>query len=87
MKIELEISDNEIRQEVLKRLTTEISNTIFLERWGVDKNAYRKLLNEAVKSAVKQNEEAVLSRAIKIAGEYMGKRGLKKMVDGILQDE
>ena len=85
MKITIEIPDEEIRQEVFKLLTSRLANEIFTERWGKDERAYKKFLTDAVKAAVREHEDELLERAIPRAAEYMGSRGLKKLVAKITE--
>ena len=85
MKITIEIPDEEIRQEVFNLLTSRLANEIFTERWGRDERTYKKELADAVKAAVREHEDELLERAIPRAAEYMGSRGLKKLVAKITE--
>ena len=83
MKITIEIPDEDIQREVFALLVTRVAEQIFTNRWNPDERRYKELLKEAVHTAVRSNEDKLLERAIPIAGEYMGKRGLKKLMEEV----
>ena len=83
MKITIEIPDEEIRQEVFRITTQNLADAIFDERWSYDKNIFRRLLKDGVNAVLKERSDEIIDRCIPQASDYIGKKGVKKLVDMI----
>lgn len=83
MKITIEIPDEEIKSTVFDLLTKQIANEIFTDRWNSDERAYRRMLKDGLNSILKERADEIVERCIPNASEYIGKRGVKKLVDMI----
>ncbi len=81
MKININIPDEEIKQEVFTLLTRRIAEQIFTDRWNYDERAYRKILKDSVNAILKERADEIVDRCIPQASEYIGKKGVKKFVD------
>ena len=81
MKIILEVSDEEIKQEVFKLPTRRLAEEIFTDRWNYDERAYRRMLKDGVNAILKERADEIIDRCIPQAAEYIGKKGVKKFVD------
>lgn len=85
MIISIEIDDKEIMDEVMalvvKRTVDSIEKDIYGDRGSYSKHVYVDAIKDAVRETVKKNAEDIISRGVTYAGEYIGKKGLKKMID------
>ena len=85
MIINMEIDDKEIMDEVMalviKRAVDNIEQDIYGGRGSYSKHVYVDAIKDAVRETVKKNAEDIISRGVTYAGEYIGKKGLKKMID------
>lgn len=83
MKVTIEILDEEIRTAVFDLLSNRIANEIFTDRWNYDELEYRRILKNGVNSILKERADEIIERCIPQASEYIGKKGVKKLVDMI----
>lgn len=83
MKVIIEIPDEEIRTAVFDLLSNRIANEIFTDRWNYDELEYRRILKNGVNSILKERADEIIERCIPQASEYIGKKGVKKLVDMI----
>lgn len=87
MKITIEIPDEEIRKEVFELLTRRLADQIFTDRWNSDERAYRRMLKDGVNAVLKERSDEIVDRCIPHAADYIGKKGVKKLVDMIGKEE
>jgi len=83
MKITIDIPDKEIQQEVFTLLTRRIADQIFSERGNYDRGLYKRVMKEALSGVFKERADEIIDRCIPWASEYIGKKGVKKFVDGL----
>lgn len=85
MIINLEIDDKEIMDEVMalviKRAVENIEQDIYGGRGSYSKHVYVDAIKDAVRETVKKNADDIISRAVEYGGTYIGKKGLKKMIN------
>ncbi len=86
MKVTVEIDEKEIKETVLNLVVSRAVDTVerklFNDEFG---NGFRRVYSEAIKDSVrallKEHVDDVTDRAVNAAGQYIGKKGLKKMID------
>lgn len=83
MKITIEIPDEEIRDEVFKILTNRLAHAMFEEKFDPFSRQYKAAVRDCVRETIKENIDAIVDRAIPHASDYIGKKGVKKLVDMI----
>lgn len=85
MKITIEVDEKEIAEEVkaliIQNAVLNIENDIYGGRGSYSKHVYVDAIKDAVRETVKKNAEDIINRGVTYAGEYIGKKGLKKMID------
>ncbi|MBR6705282.1 MAG: hypothetical protein IKI84_01200 [Clostridia bacterium] len=86
MKITIEIDDREITEAVkatvIRNAVQSVEEKLFKDDYGnYDRRMYRDAIKEAVRETVKKNAGDIVDRGTAYAGEYIGKKGLKKMID------
>ena len=47
----------------------------------MDRRIYKEGIAGAVREKVKEHSSDIIDRAVRYAGEYIGKKGLKRMID------
>ena len=81
MKVVLEISDEEITREAQQILVQKLAEQIFEQRNSFDKHGYQRAIKEAVKELLADRVDEVADRAAAYTAEYIGKRGLRKILE------
>ena len=85
MIVNIEIDDKEIMDEVMaivvKRAVDSIEQDIYGGRGSYSKRVYVDAIKDAVRETVKKHADDIINRAVDAAGLYIGKKGLKKMID------
>ena len=86
MVITIEIDDaeiaDEVRDSVVRNAVKYVEEKLYKTEYAnYDRRIYHEAIKEAVRETVKKNAENILDRAVNYAGEYIGKKGLKKMID------
>ena len=81
MKMTIDISDEEITREVQRVLVQKLAEQIFESRNSFDKHGYQRMLKEAVKDLLAGHVDEVTDRAVVYAADYIGKKGVKKIVE------
>ena len=85
MIVNIEIDDKEIMDEVMalvvKRAVDSIEQDIYGGRGSYSKHVYVDAIKDAVRETVKKHADDIINRAVDAGGLYIGKKGLKKMID------
>lgn len=86
MKITIEIDEQVIAEKakeiVIQNAVEQIEKDVYGESYNrYHKHVYVDAIKDAVRETVKKNTEDIISRGVTYAGEYIGKKGLKKMID------
>lgn len=86
MKITIEIDDKEIaeavKETVVRNAVKFVEEKLYKTEYAnYDRRIYHEAIKEAVRETVKKNAENIIDRSTSYAGEYIGKKGLKKMID------
>lgn len=86
MKITVEIDEDEIaeavKDTVIRNAVRYVEEKLYKTEYAnYDRRIYHEAIKEAVRETVKKNAENIITRAVNSAGEYIGKKGLKKMID------
>lgn len=86
MKITIEIDEEKIADEVkaviIRDAVEKIEEDLYHDPYGnINRRVYKDGINEAVRETVKKHFDDIINRAVDYAGEYIGKKGLKKMID------
>lgn len=85
MKINIDISDEEINREVQDLLVQKLAEQIFGERNNFDKHGYQRMIKEAVKELLADRVDEVTERAAVYAADYISKRGVKKIIEKMVE--
>lgn len=85
MKITIDIDEQEIAQAVkelvIRNAVRNIEEDIYGGRGTYSKHVYVDAIKDAVRETVKKNADDIINRAVDAGGLYIGKKGLKKMID------
>lgn len=86
MKITIEIDEQEIMEEVkavvIRNAVKKVEEDLYHDPYGnINRRVYKDGINEGVRETVKKHFDDIINRAVDYAGEYIGKKGLKKMID------
>lgn len=85
MKITIDIDEQEIaeavKELVIKNAVEEIEHDIYGGKGYYNRHIYIDAIKDAVRETVKKNAEDIINRAVAAGGLYIGKKGLKKMID------
>ena len=85
MKITIDIDEQEIaeavKELVIKDAVEDIEHDIYCGKGYYSKHIYVDAIKDAVRETVKKNADDIINRAVDAGGLYIGKKGLKKMID------
>ena len=85
MIIKIDIDEQEIadavKELVIRNAVRNIEEDIYGGRRTYRKSVYVDAIKDAVRETVKKNAEDIINRAVDAGGLYIGKKGLKKMID------
>ena len=86
MKVTIEIDEEKIadavREIVIQNAVEQIEKDVYGEGYNrYHKHVYVDAIKDAVRETVKKNAEDIIGRAVECGGTYIGKKGLKKMID------
>lgn len=86
MKITIEIDDREIaeavKDTVIQNAVKSVEENLYRDEYGnYNRRIYHEAIKEAVRETIKKNAGDIINRGTAYAGEYIGKKGLKKMID------
>lgn len=79
MKIEINISDDELREEIKQLLVRRITNEFSYESRVLDK----KLVSEIVKEVIYSQKDILIDRCVNKAATELTKKALPKLIDKI----
>ena len=86
MKVILEISDEEITREAQRILVQKLAEQIFEQRNSFDKHGYQRAIKDAVKELLADRVDEVAERAAAYTAEYIGKRGVRKILASLAKE-
>lgn len=85
MKITIDIDEQEVaeavKELVIKNAVESIEKDIYGGRGSYSKHIYVDAIKDAVRETVKKHADDIINRAVDAGGLYIGKKGLKKMID------
>lgn len=86
MKITIEIGEQEIMEEVkavvVRNAVKKVEEDLYHDPYGnINRRFYKDAISDAVRETVKKHPDDIINRAVIYAREYIGKKGLKKMID------
>jgi len=85
VKITIDIDEEEVadavKELIIKNAVEDIKNDIYGGRGSYSKHVYVDAIKDAVRETVKKNADDIINRAVDAGGLYIGKKGLKKMID------
>ena len=85
MKITIDIDEQEIadavKELVIRNAVKSIEEDIYGGRGSYSKHVYVDAIKDAVRETVKKNTDDIINRAVEAGGLYIGKKGLKKMIE------
>ena len=85
MKITIDIDEEELNKRVfdmvVRNTVQDVEGTLFGGRQQTYKHIYVDAIKDAVRETVKKHADDIINRAVDAGGLYIGKKGLKKMID------
>lgn len=81
MKIEIEISDDELREHIL----TAAGKALFAD-WSVDRNLYKRTIADCVREAIYKDKDAIVKQIVAQASRECGNKAAQKIVREALKD-
>ena len=85
MKITIDIDEEELDKRVfdmiVRNTVQDVEETLFGGRPNTYKHIYVDAIKDAVRETVKKHADDIINRAVDAGGLYIGKKGLKKMID------
>ena len=85
MKFTIEIDEEELDKRVfdmiVRNTVQDVEETLFGGRPNTYKHIYVDAIKDAVRETVKKHADDIINRAVDAGGLYIGKKGLKKMID------
>jgi len=81
MKFEIEIPDEKIEAEVFRLVTQELADKIFSEVCNYHERVFRREMKETLRDLLRERADEIIDRCIPYTAEYIGKKGVKKLVD------
>lgn len=85
MKITIDIDEREVveavKELIIKNAVKDIEYDIYGGRGSYSKHIYVDAIKDAVRETVKKHADDIINRAVDAGGLYIGKKGLKKMID------
>ena len=85
MKITIDIDEQElaeaVKELVIKNAVEDIEHDIYGGKCNYSRRVYEDAIKDAVRETVKKHADDIINRAVDAGGLYIGKKGLKKMID------
>ena len=82
MKIEIEVSDDELREYIL----TAAGRALFAD-WSVDKNLYKRTIADCVRQVIYKDKKEIIDRIVAQASRECGNKAAEKIVREALKDD
>lgn len=77
MKIEIEVSDDELREYIL----TAAGKSLFAE-WSVDRNLYKRTIADCVREVIYKDKDAIVRQIVAQASRECRNKAVKKLLEG-----
>lgn len=85
MKITIDIDEQEVaeavKELVIKNAVEDIEHDIYGGKGYYNRQVYIDAIKDAARETVKKHADDIINRAVEAGGLYIGKKGLKKMID------
>ena len=81
MKIEIEVSDEELREYIL----TAAGKSLFAE-WSVDRNLYKRTIADCVRQVIYKDKDEIINRIVAQASRECGNKAVQKILREALND-
>lgn len=85
MKIVIEISDEEIMEEVRDKVSTMIANEFHSEWRNSTNYCYHHVIKDVVRDVIKQDKDNLSDRAVAAAAKSIENSAVKKMLNQIAE--
>ena len=82
MKIEIEVSDNELREYIL----TAAGRALFAD-WSVDRNLYKRTIAECVREVIYKDKKEIIDRIVAQASRECGNKAAQKIVQEAMKND
>lgn len=82
MKIEIEISDDELREHIL----TAAGKALFAD-WSVDRNLYKRTIAECVREVIYKDKKEIIDRIVAQAIRECGNKAAQKIVQEAMKND
>lgn len=82
MKIEIEVSDNELREYIL----TAAGRALFAD-WSVDRNLYKLTIADCVRQVIYKDKQEIIDRIVAQASRECGNKAAQKIVREALKND
>lgn len=82
MKIEIEVSDEELREYIL----TAAGKSLFAE-WSVDRNLYKRTIANCVREVIYKDKDAIIKQIVARASRECGNKAVQKIVREALKND
>ena len=81
MKIEIEVSDDELREYILTA-----AGRALLADWSVDRNLYKRTIADCVRETIYKDKKEIIDRIVAQASRECGNKAAQKIVREALKD-
>lgn len=81
MKIEIEVSDEELREYIL----TAAGKSLFAE-WSVDRNLYKRTIADCVRQVIYKDKDEIINRIVAQASRECGNKAAQKIAREALKN-
>lgn len=82
MKIEIEISDDELREHIITA-----AGRALLADWSVDRNLYKRTISECVREVIYKDKDAIVRQIVAQASRECGNKAAQKIVQEAMKND
>ena len=82
MKIEIEISDDELREHILTA-----AGRALLADWSVDRNLYKRTIADCVRQVIYKDKQEIIDRIVAQASRECGNKAAQKIVREAMKND
>lgn len=82
MKIEVEISEEELKAQILAVLSKS-----FHTEYSVDRNRYQRVIAQCVREIIYQDKDEIVDRIVAQASRECGNKAVKKLLEQLTEGE